>query len=36
MNSLDPYKMNDKEEKKCMGVKKNVVKTKICHEDYKE
>ena len=28
--------MNDKEEKKCKGVKKNVVKKKISHEDFKD
>ena len=33
---LYSYKMNDKEEKKCKGVKKNVVKKKICHEDFKD
>ena len=33
---LYSYKMNDKEEKKCKGVKKNVIKKKICHKDFKD
>ena len=33
---LYSYMMNDKEEKKCKGVKKNVIKKKICHEDFKD
>ena len=33
---LYSYKMNDNEEKKCKGVKKNVIKKKIRHEDYKD
>ena len=33
---LYSYKMNDKEQKKCKGVKKNVIKKKICHEDFKD
>ena len=31
---LYSYKMNDKEEK-CKGVKKSVIRKKICHEDFK-
>ena len=30
------YTVEDSKEKKCKGVKKNVIKKKICHEDYKE
>ena len=33
------YKMNvkeDSEANKCKGVKKNVIKKKICHQDYKD
>ena len=33
---LYSYKMHEgKEEKKCKGIKKNVIKNKITHEDYK-
>ena len=32
---LYSYKMNEKEEKKCKGVK-NVIKKKMCHEDFKD
>ena len=34
--NLYSYKVIDKEEKKCKGVKKNVIKKKICHEDFKD
>ena len=33
---LYSYKMYEgKEEKKCKGIKKNVIRNKITHEDYK-
>ena len=33
---LYSYKMHEgREEKKCKGIKKNVIKNKITHEDYK-
>ena len=33
---LYSYKMHEgKEEKKCKGIKKNVIRSKITHEDYK-
>ena len=34
-SKLYAYKMNEKEEKKCKGVKKDVVKRSISFEDYK-
>jgi len=33
---LYSYKLADEEHKKCKGVKKNVVKNKISHQDYKD
>ena len=34
---LYSYKMYEgKEEKKCKGIKKNVIRNKIAHEDYKK
>ncbi|XP_065650459.1 uncharacterized protein LOC136078605 [Hydra vulgaris] len=35
-SKLYSYKMNGKENKKCKGVKKNVVKNYITHNDYKD
>ena len=35
-HKLYSHKVEDGEAKKCKGVKKNVVKKKICREDYKE
>ena len=33
-SKLYSYQMDEKEEKKCKGVKKGVVRSHICHQDY--
>ena len=35
ISNLYSYKMIDSETKKCKGVKKNVIKKNICHEDFR-